>query len=177
MIADFVRAGNDAGNIGFMASLRRLNVLLSRQQIGLVILADHRSVNFDLTKDKEPVLEETWDRVTDRNKHMTRVMSLLFKAGRLVNLKDDWVYHRLVKLPPKSAHKATPQPNTWAWTEDKDEEGDEEGGFATEDAAEETADVTAETQTDFASTPSRLDLYRAVAQDHAPLIDGSGKAW
>ena len=44
MIFDFVRAGNERRNVGYMRSLRRLNVLISRQRAGLFIIADLEAI-------------------------------------------------------------------------------------------------------------------------------------
>ena len=44
MFIDLVRASHDAGVLGFVSDARRLNVLITRQTVGLWIVADERMV-------------------------------------------------------------------------------------------------------------------------------------
>ena len=55
MLVDFVRASNDAGTLGFVSDARRLNVLITRQTVGLWIICDERCV---LTLDVQRQLDE-----------------------------------------------------------------------------------------------------------------------
>ena len=54
MFVDFVRASNDAGALGFVSDARRLNVLITRQTVGLWIICDERCV---LTLDAQRQLD------------------------------------------------------------------------------------------------------------------------
>ena len=62
MIVCLVRGHNDLGMCGFLRDGRRLNVLLSRQRAGLVIVGDLDCVNESIEEDPE---EE--DSVSDKN--------------------------------------------------------------------------------------------------------------
>ena len=44
MFVDLVRASNDAAALGFVSNARRLNVLVTRQSLGLFTVADERCV-------------------------------------------------------------------------------------------------------------------------------------
>ena len=44
MFVDLVRASNDAAALGFVGHARRLNVLITRQTLGLWIVEDERCV-------------------------------------------------------------------------------------------------------------------------------------
>ena len=44
MFVDLVRAGNDAATLGFVSNAGRLNVLITRQSVGLFIVADETCV-------------------------------------------------------------------------------------------------------------------------------------
>ena len=55
MFVDFVRASNDAGTLGFLSDARRLNVLITRQTVGLWIICDERCV---LTLDVQKQIDE-----------------------------------------------------------------------------------------------------------------------
>ena len=44
IFVDLVRASNDAANLGFMSHSRRLNVLITRQTLGLWIVDDEHCV-------------------------------------------------------------------------------------------------------------------------------------
>lgn len=127
LIVDLVRAGNDRGNIGCMSDPRQLNVLISRQENGLIILGDVGSVSmgYDEIMPKEPSnpgsvirrmpplkdfvrpgamikrnkgSETSYGARDEKNKHMILFFNFFINIGHVVPIEYQSVYHRSVDL-------------------------------------------------------------------------------
>ena len=92
MIADFVRATNDHGELGFMADRRRLNVLLSRQLQALVIIGDKDCTNLLSTDTRDT--RNNKSRICD----IIRVFTWLQEKGRVVEIPFDELSQKFVTL-------------------------------------------------------------------------------
>ena len=105
VFVDLVRASNDAGNLGFVSHARRLNVLITRQQIGLWIVADESCV---LTLDRQAQIDNPDDDFissTDKSKEdkkdvkVIAVFQWMRDNGRVVNIDKGSLTEDFVEFP------------------------------------------------------------------------------
>ena len=124
MFADLTRSRSDDAALGFMPAAKRLNVLLSKQQHGLVIVCDTACTNYDVTellvtcpedKDNEETTklrQEITDRaniINKRNKDLIKVFERFRGKGRIADipLSDLPEDHLKLDIPSSSAAKTS----------------------------------------------------------------------
>ena len=114
---DLVRASNDAGVLGFVSHTRRLNVLVTRQQIGLWIVADERCV---LTLDRQAQIDNPNDEFIPskdkskedrRNSKVIAIFDWMRQKGWVVNIDKGSLTEDFVEFPKLKEDNA--DTDTW----------------------------------------------------------------
>ena len=85
MIVDLVRAANDAGNLGFVADGRRLNVILSRQIHALTIVGDQKCTILERTGDAKEDAKTAKKRDQD-NRYVIKLFAWMEEKGRVIHV-------------------------------------------------------------------------------------------
>ena len=98
MIVDFVRAANDDGSIGYMKIKKRLNVLITRQRQGVIIVGDPASVGADPDHPTEGS-NAIKDDVVQDNRTMIKTLQYIMSRARFVVVEANSLAQTYVTLP------------------------------------------------------------------------------
>ena len=130
MFVDLVRASSDAAMLGFIRDSRRLNVLITRQTLGLFIVGDERCVltlaqqserdNPIPTNEDEPIVEEESAGKAEKkspedrkNATVIAIFDWMRQRGRVVNVAKESLTEDYVDFP--APYSETDDANITGW--------------------------------------------------------------